>query len=271
MKKRRIRLLPASPRRLKYLRLFLRKITYLLKRIYGPLIRKVARAASGSKNMSDEDIRNAIFWLLYAVHVENNLLFAKNVRKIAKKYMRRIVTDTSKFLKKTLEKNNLPFNPAATGVEGAQTEECVDHLLSIPAWFLAKLFNNTIAGAYEKFTEQHLENLLVNHAKLVTRTQVSRAITAESIARFKQAGLTHYVWRTSEDERVVGNPQGLYPKGNPGHENHYRRNGKVFAFDNPPDDGHPGVPYNCRCVMLAIVRRNREYDTFNAKKETTNE
>ncbi|MDR1334408.1 MAG: hypothetical protein LBJ71_04260 [Holosporaceae bacterium] len=256
MKKRRVKLLPASPRQLKYLRLFLRKITYLLEKLYGSLIRKLVRKVSGSKNMSEEDIRKAIFQLLSVAYSRKELLFEKNVRKITKKYIRSVVTSTSVSIKKTLEKNDLPFSSSATEVEKASTEECVDHLLTISGWFLLKLFHYAVTGAYEKMTEQHLEDLLVNRAKLITRTQISRAITAENIARFREAGLTHYVWRTSQDERVVGNPTGLYPEGNPSHEDHYHRNGKVFAFDNPPDDGHPGVPYNCRCVMLAIVKRN---------------
>jgi uncharacterized protein with gpF-like domain len=248
-KKRRPRLLPASPRQLKYLRLFLRKITYLLKKLYGPLIRRVARIVSSS------DIRAKIFLLLAAVHAHKEWLFAKNAQKITKKYIHLVVANTSKSLKKTLEKNNLPFNPSATGVEVTSTLECVDRLRSIPGWFQLTLSHYVATEAFDKITEQNLEDLLLNRAKLITRTQISRAIAAENIARFQQAGLTHYVWRTSEDERVVGNPEGLYPKGNPGHEDHYHRDGKVFAFDNPPEDGHPGVPYNCRCVMLAVVRR----------------
>jgi hypothetical protein len=205
--------------------------------------------------MRKDDIRIRIFMLLAAVNTDKELLFSKNARRITKKYIRSVVSATSESLKKTLEKNNLLYKQGATGAEEKSAAECVDHLQSIPAWFQMILFYYAAKEKFEKITEQHLEDLLINRAKLITRTQVSRAIATESIARFKEAGLTHYVWRTSEDERVVGNPKGLYPTGNPGHENHYIRDGKVFAFDNPPEDGHPGFAYNCRCVMLPVIKR----------------
>ena len=50
----------------------------------------------------------------------------------------------------------------------------------------------------------------------------------------QKLGITHYTWRTSQDERVR-------------HE-HVLRDGRRFAWDNPPDDGHPGQPIRCRCV-----------------------
>jgi hypothetical protein len=257
MKKRRAKVLGAAPRQLKYLRLFLRKITYLLKKLYDPLIHRIATIISNSKNIAKEDIRARIFLLLAAVHAQKEWLFAKNAQKITRKYIHLVVSGTSKSIKKTFEKHSLPFNPSSTGVEVTATLECADRLRSIPGWFQEKLMHYIEIGAYEKITERNLENLLANRAKLTTRTQISRAISEEEIARNRQAGLTHYIWRTAEDERVVGNPSGLYPKGNPGHEDHYHRNGKVFAFDDPPEDGHPGIPYNCRCVMLAIWRREK--------------
>ncbi len=45
---------------------------------------------------------------------------------------------------------------------------------------------------------------------------------------------THYVWRTSGDNKVRAS--------------HAANNGKIFAWDNPPETGHPGTHYNCRCT-----------------------
>lgn len=44
---------------------------------------------------------------------------------------------------------------------------------------------------------------------------------------------THYIWRTSGDDKV--------------RPSHAANNGKIFAWDNPPETGHPGEDYNCRC------------------------
>lgn len=43
----------------------------------------------------------------------------------------------------------------------------------------------------------------------------------------------YYVWRTRQDGKA--------------RDSHAEREGKVFAWDNPPEGGHPGEDYNCRC------------------------
>ncbi len=45
---------------------------------------------------------------------------------------------------------------------------------------------------------------------------------------------THYIWRTSGDSKVRAS--------------HAANNGKVFVWGNPPETGHPGEDYNCRCT-----------------------
>lgn len=44
---------------------------------------------------------------------------------------------------------------------------------------------------------------------------------------------THYIWRTSGDDKV--------------RPSHAINNGRIFSWDNPPETGHPGEDYNCRC------------------------
>ena len=43
----------------------------------------------------------------------------------------------------------------------------------------------------------------------------------------------HYTWRTVQDSKV--------------RSSHADREGKVFSWTDPPDGGHPGEAYNCRC------------------------
>jgi len=34
---------------------------------------------------------------------------------------------------------------------------------------------------------------------------------------------------------------------------HVAREGKEFSWKNPPDDGHPGEPINCRCTAEPVL------------------
>ena len=70
------------------------------------------------------------------------------------------------------------------------------------------------------------------------------------------AGVRKYKWKTQGDRRVVGNPSGLYPVGNDEHGDHWSRDGKIFEWDNPPHDGHPGEAFGCRCVALPMMNLN---------------
>jgi SPP1 gp7 family putative phage head morphogenesis protein len=85
-----------------------------------------------------------------------------------------------------------------------------------------------------------------NRAKLIARDQTSKLNSAINQARQQSVGIEEYIWRTSKDERVVGNPAGLYPDGNRKHNKHWQREGKKFKWSSPPPDGHPGQPINCR-------------------------
>ncbi|MFP4097878.1 MAG: phage minor head protein [Alphaproteobacteria bacterium] len=51
----------------------------------------------------------------------------------------------------------------------------------------------------------------------------------------------HYIWRTVKDSDV--------------RPAHAAREGKIFSWTNPPEGGHPGEDYNCRC-WAETVKRN---------------
>lgn len=55
-------------------------------------------------------------------------------------------------------------------------------------------------------------------------------------------GITHYQWRTVRDERV-----------RPWHD---EREGKIFAWDKPPFDGHPREAPFCRCEPAPCIPWN---------------
>ncbi len=77
-------------------------------------------------------------------------------------------------------------------------------------------------------------------ARLIARDQTQKVNSAVTQGRQTALGITEYIWRTSEDERV--------------RESHKSKNGKRFRWDDPPKDtGHPGQDINCRCVAEPVI------------------
>lgn len=101
-----------------------------------------------------------------------------------------------------------------------------------------------------------------NKAKFIARDQVSKFNAQLTELRQTSIGVSQYIWRTSRDERVRGNPSGLYPNATP---SHHVMNGKLCRWDDATvysdDDGktwkkrssikgvqlHPGQDFQCRC------------------------
>lgn len=92
-----------------------------------------------------------------------------------------------------------------------------------------------------------------NRARLIARDQTANLNSTINRARQEAAGIRAYIWKTSRDQRVVGNPAGLYPEGNSKHGDHFDREGQRFFWSSPPHDGHPGEAINCRCVAVPII------------------
>lgn len=111
--------------------------------------------------------------------------------------------------------------------------------------------NRTLA---EEIAE--IGKITMERAELIAKDQTSKMNTAINQIRQTSVGIEEYYWRTREDNRVVGDPGGLYPKGNKVHGNHYIRNGLLFRWDEPPPDGHPGYAINCRCRAIPRLNRN---------------
>lgn len=92
-------------------------------------------------------------------------------------------------------------------------------------------------------------NIAIGRAELIAIDQVGKIVGQVNAARQQDLGITHFFWRTSKDERVRGNPAGLYPKATP---SHYDRDGKRYAYTDQPkgksgEPELPGVPIRCRC------------------------
>jgi hypothetical protein len=82
-------------------------------------------------------------------------------------------------------------------------------------------------------------------AAFIARDQTAKLNGQLTRYRHESVGIKKYKWRNAQDQRVVGNPAGLYPKGHKGHGNHWVREGVVYYYNRPPADGNPGYPYQC--------------------------
>jgi uncharacterized protein with gpF-like domain len=114
---------------------------------------------------------------------------------------------------------------------------------------------------------------LETRAELIARDQSLKLYSDLGEKRQRSTGLVWYVWRSMEDERVVGTPGGKWPEPTDGHGNHFFMNGKVCRWDDSTvyadsiDDAKngkwkqrpekssgevPGRSYNCRCYAEPV-------------------
>ena len=70
-------------------------------------------------------------------------------------------------------------------------------------------------------------------AKVLARDQTSKMNTSISAIRQTKLGIDTYIWKTVEDERVVGRPGGKYPKITKLHRNHWMMQGLLCKWDDP--------------------------------------
>jgi SPP1 gp7 family putative phage head morphogenesis protein len=80
-------------------------------------------------------------------------------------------------------------------------------------------------------------------AALIASDQVGKLNS--QLAQYEQInqGVDSYIWSTRRDSRV--------------RKKHREREGRVFKWGNPPDDGHPGWPVRCRCVAVPAYNTNK--------------
>lgn len=93
-----------------------------------------------------------------------------------------------------------------------------------------------------------------SRAELIARDQTLKLYGQIQEQRQTAAGIEEYTWSTSEDERVRGNPDGLYPHSR---SNHFVLDGTTQRWDSPPvvdattgRTAHPGLDFQCRCSAV---------------------
>ena len=148
-------------------------------------------------------------------------------------------------------------------IQAASISENVQLIKTIPSKYFSQIAQAVSANFSGRPQTGEVESLagriqqlgfsMTKHAQFIARDQTAKVTSATTRARHEAVGIDKYIWRNSDDNRVVGNPSGLYPTGNKGHGNHWIREGKLFYYSRPPHDGHPGIPYRCRCTAEAVL------------------
>lgn len=86
---------------------------------------------------------------------------------------------------------------------------------------------------------QERGNVSESRAELIARDQTLKLNGQLTMTRQKAAGVDRYTWNTSHDERV--------------RDSHAELDGQVFGWDSPPEPGHPGEDFQCRCVAIPVL------------------
>lgn len=98
--------------------------------------------------------------------------------------------------------------------------------------FLRALRDGTRSAQLQTDVEAILDGS-VNRARLIARDQIGKLNGQLDRQKQTESGVESYVWRGSLDERE--------------RPAHVAREGDVFRWDDPPPDGSPGQPVQCRC------------------------
>jgi len=98
--------------------------------------------------------------------------------------------------------------------------------------------------------------LKLKNADLIARNELKAFNSQLSKKRAENVGVKKAIWRNAQDERVRGNPSGIYPNA---HQDHWTLEGKEFEVGvglKDPRSGEmiePSEPINCRCIAEYIV------------------
>jgi SPP1 gp7 family putative phage head morphogenesis protein len=105
---------------------------------------------------------------------------------------------------------------------------------------------------------QESEHVTENRAKLIARTETTRAHSIIQQARAEFIGSENYIWTTQRDRKV--------------RKDHQELQGQVFKWSEPPiadkkynRRAHPGQIYNCRCIAIPILPARYEINKRNSQ------
>lgn len=101
---------------------------------------------------------------------------------------------------------------------------------------------NVALGGSNRQLAEEIENrfgFAQDHAEFIARDQVGTLNGQLDAQRQVGLGVSRFIWRTVGDERV--------------RDEHVALDGETFSYDDPPDEGLPGEPINCRCSAEPVL------------------
>lgn len=177
-------------------------------------------------------------------HSVSAYMLADVARRDAKQW-KQMSADISAGLRQELE------NAPVADVMNALQQEQVRLITSIPLEAAERVQRiaeeSVVAGARSNYLFSKLmetEAVTEARARLIARTEVSRAAANLVEARASYAGSDGYIWRTVRDANV--------------RESHKEMEGRYVRWSEPPTldnlTGHAGTMPNCRCFAEPVFR-----------------
>jgi len=171
------------------------------------------------------------------VAVRANALHEKGWERQARALRFELPKSSEPWLERTLDNFVVDNVSRIKSIHGAYLDD-VSRIIQ-DGYLRGNLDNKTLSEAL-----RHRTGISERRADFIARDQLASLNGQLTGERQKSAGVTRYIWRNMQDERVVGAPGGLYEPTD-GHGDHWEREGRVYDWNSPPDDGHPGEAFNC--------------------------
>lgn len=151
-----------------------------------------------------------------------------------------------KVFKRSLGVDPFQVEPYLEGEITNLVEQNVNLIKTVDERHFSEIQETVFRGARQGKSTQEISRMIRERGKvaksradLIARDQVNKFNGQLNKLRQQDVGVKRYRWRTALDERV--RPQ------------HAEREGKIYEWNNPPSDGHPGEPINCRCYAEPIL------------------
>lgn len=143
--------------------------------------------------------------------------------------------------------------------------------------FIGWVNMQSIKGGDKPTLKQYISLPNTKKTRLLLRDQNNKMSANMDLIASAHFNAIAFQWKTRNDNRVVGKPSGLYPKGTPAHNDHWARKDKWFYYErakndiiragidlsefensaewlNEHADGMPAMAINCRCYAKNVYR-----------------
>jgi len=218
----------------------------------GPLLHSLDRLITGARDARKVDANEAEELKRLMEEARRHISQAVNpvaVESLAKKFGQRTIQFNRVQLGRQVQAA-LGVNVVADDHKLAATlehfvQENVALIKSIPAQVVDQVegivhraFGNAqlVSSVADEIEERF--NVGESRARLIARDQIGKLYGQTNATRQQSLGIEKFVWRTSGDERV-----------RPEHDD---LDGEVFSYDDPPSEGLPGEPIQCRCTAEPV-------------------